>query len=93
MPNFGVKRLRLTNFSDQSSDLFYLTNINVVYADSWQNLHRPNWRIETVDWGRGYGAITPSHLGQQAAGPLCTAFSSARHLQRSSTSSDMRDLC
>jgi hypothetical protein len=26
-------------------------------------------------------------------GPLCTAFSSARHLQRRSTSSDMRDLC
>jgi hypothetical protein len=27
-----------------------------------------------VDWGRSYGATTPSHLGLKAAGPLCTAF-------------------
>jgi hypothetical protein len=45
-----------------------------------------------VDWGRGYGATTPSHLGLLGTGPLCTAFSSARHLQRCFTSSDMRDL-
>jgi hypothetical protein len=24
-----------------------------------------------VDWGRGYGATTPTHLGLSAAGPLC----------------------
>jgi len=31
---------------------------------------------------RGYGATTPSHLGRKLAGPLCTAFSSARRPQR-----------
>jgi hypothetical protein len=46
-----------------------------------------------VNWGRDYGATTPSHLGLYGTGPLCSAFSSARHLQRRSTSSDMRDLC
>jgi hypothetical protein len=46
-----------------------------------------------VDWGRGYGATTLSHLGLLGTGPLCTAFSSARHLQRRFTSSDTRDLC
>jgi hypothetical protein len=29
----------------------------------------------------------------EATGPLGTAFSSARHLQRRFTSSDMRDIC
>jgi hypothetical protein len=47
---------------------------------------------EQVDWGRGYGATTPSHLGLWGMGPLCTAFSSAHHLQRRSMSSNMRDL-
>jgi hypothetical protein len=41
-----------------------------------------------VHWGRGYGATAPSHLILEGTGPLCTAFSSARHLQRRSTSSD-----
>jgi len=45
-----------------------------------------------VDWYRGYGATTPSHLGRKLAGPLCTAFSSACRPQRRSTSSDMRAL-
>ena len=45
-----------------------------------------------VDWYRGYGATTPSHLGRKLAGPLCTAFSSARQPQRCSVSSDMRAL-
>jgi len=45
-----------------------------------------------VDWYRGYGATTPSHLGRKLASPLCTAFSSARQPQRRSTSSDMRAL-
>jgi hypothetical protein len=45
-----------------------------------------------VDWYRGYGATTPSHLGRKLAGSLCTAFSSARQPQRRSTSSDMRAL-
>jgi hypothetical protein len=45
-----------------------------------------------VDWYRGYRATTPSHLGRKLAGPLCTAFSSARQPQRRSTSSDMRAL-
>jgi hypothetical protein len=38
----------------------------------------------------GYHPVAPRSLGY---GPLCTAFSSAHHLQRPSTSSDMRDLC
>jgi hypothetical protein len=46
-----------------------------------------------IDWGRGYGVTTPSHLGLWWAGPLCTAFSSTRHLQRRSTSSDLINLC
>jgi hypothetical protein len=45
-------------------------------------------RYRSIDWGRGHTAPRPI-----AAGPLCAAFSSARHLQRRSTSSDMRDLC
>jgi len=45
-----------------------------------------------VDWYRGYGATTPSHLGRKLAGPLCTAFGSARQPQRRFTSSDMRAL-
>jgi len=45
-----------------------------------------------VDWYRGYGATTPSHLGRKLAGPLCTTFSSARQPQRRSTSRDMRAL-
>jgi len=49
-------------------------------------------RVRLVDWYRGYGATTPSHLGRKLAGPLCTAFSSARQPQRRSTSSDMRAL-
>ena len=48
---------------------------------------RPARRL--VDWYRGYGATTPSHLGRKLAGPLCTAFSSARRPQRRSSSSDM----
>jgi hypothetical protein len=39
---------------------------------------------------RGYHPVPPR---PRAAGPLCTAFSSARHLQRRSTSSDMGDFC
>jgi len=35
---------------------------------------------------------TPSHLGRKPTGPFCTAFSSARHPQRRSTSSDTRAL-
>jgi len=42
-----------------------------------------------VDWYHGYGATTPSHLGRKLAGPLCTAFSSARQARRRSMSSDM----
>jgi len=45
-----------------------------------------------VEWYRGYGATTPSHLGRKLAGPLCTAFSSARQPQKRSTSNDMRAL-
>jgi hypothetical protein len=45
-----------------------------------------------VDWSRGYGATTLSQLGLYDTGPLCNAFSSARHLQRRYTLSDMRDL-
>jgi len=50
---------------------------------------------EHVGTGRlycGYGATTPSHLGCKLAGPLCTAFISARRPQRRSTSSVMRAL-
>jgi hypothetical protein len=36
-------------------------------------------------WGRGYEAITPSHLDLSGTGPWCTALSPARHLQRRST--------
>jgi len=42
-----------------------------------------------LDWYRGYGATTLPHLGRKLAGPLCTAFSSARQPQRRSMSSDM----
>jgi len=45
-----------------------------------------------VDWCRGYGATTPSHLGRKLAGPLCTTLSSAHQPQRRSTSSDMSPL-
>jgi hypothetical protein len=45
-----------------------------------------------VYWGLGFGATTQSHLGLNSTGNLCTAISSARHLQRRSTSSDKRDL-
>jgi len=45
--------------------------------------------IRLVDWYRGYGSTTPSHLGRKLAGPLCTAFSSAHQPQRRSTSSGM----
>ena len=45
-----------------------------------------------VDRYRGYGATTPLHLGHKLAGPLCTAFSSARQPQRRSMSSNMRAL-
>jgi hypothetical protein len=48
--------------------------------------------VRLVDWRRGYGATTPSHPGRKLAGPLCTAFSSARQPQRRSTKSDMRAL-
>jgi hypothetical protein len=48
--------------------------------------------VELVDWYRGYGATTPSHLGRKPAAPLCTAFSSARQPQRRCTSSDMTAL-
>jgi hypothetical protein len=56
-------------------------------------LNEVDGRWQMADWGRGYGATTPLHLGLSGTGPLCTAFSYARHLQRRSTSSDMRDLC
>jgi hypothetical protein len=42
-----------------------------------------------VNWYRGYGATTPSCLGRKLAGPLYTAFSSARQPQTRSTSSNM----
>ena len=35
-----------------------------------------------VDWYRVYGATTPSHLGRKLAGPLCTVFSTAFHVNR-----------
>jgi len=55
--------------------------------------HFSSMKIYTgVDWYRGYGATTPSHLGRKLAGPLCTTFSSGRRPQRRSTSSDMRAL-
>jgi hypothetical protein len=43
-----------------------------------------------VDWGRGHGAITPSHLGLQLQALCAPPFSSARHLHRRSTSCDIR---
>ena len=49
-------------------------------------------RSRLVDWYRGYGDTTRSHLGRKLTGPLCTAFSSARQNQWRSTSSDMRAL-
>jgi len=56
-------------------------------------LHQPALSVvRLVDWYRGYGATTPSHLGRKLVGPLCTAFSSVRQPQRRSTSSDMRAL-
>jgi hypothetical protein len=53
---------------------------------------RLSLKSRLVDWYRCYGATTPSHLGRKLAGPLCTAFSSARQTQRRSTSSDMTAL-
>jgi hypothetical protein len=44
------------------------------------------WKI-TKD--KGYHPVAPRPI---VAGPLCTTFSSVRHLQRRSTSYDMRDL-
>jgi hypothetical protein len=45
-----------------------------------------------VDWGRGHGATNPSHLRLYLQALCAPPFSSARHLQRRSTSCDMRDL-
>jgi len=47
---------------------------------------------ERIDRYHGYGATTPSHLGRKLAGPLCTAFSSARQPQRRSMSGSMSAL-
>jgi hypothetical protein len=61
---------------------------------SWYFSHATIIRVTVrVRVGLRSGAITPMHLGLIATGPLCTAFSSARHLQRHSMPSDMRDLC
>jgi hypothetical protein len=55
----------------------YLHQTDVYTVPKTQIYTQPN-----VDWYRGYGAITPSHPGCKLAGPLCTAFSSARQPQR-----------
>jgi hypothetical protein len=44
-----------------------------------------------IHWGHGHRTTTPSHLGLQLQVLGAPPFSSARHLQRHSTSRDMRD--
>jgi hypothetical protein len=58
---------------------------------SYQHYHRKLRRVET-----GFAAtwLPPRvHLGLELAGPCAPSFSSVRHLQRRSVSSDTRDLC
>jgi hypothetical protein len=45
-----------------------------------------------VEWYRGFGATTPSHLGRKLAGPLYTAFSSARQATRQPSGNEERKL-
>jgi hypothetical protein len=68
----------------------YVTHILQSVWYEWLQNTKLTMTIMGVDWYRGYGATTPSHLGHKLAGPLCIAFSSVRQPQRRSTSSDMR---
>jgi hypothetical protein len=45
-----------------------------------------------VNWGRGHGAYHPVAPKPISSWPLCAGFNFARHLQRRSTPSDMRDI-
>jgi hypothetical protein len=60
--------------------------VRISGSNAGYTMFRGSVKGRLVDWYRGYGATTPLHLGRKLAGPLCTAFSSARQPQRLSTS-------
>jgi len=88
----------ITSYECMQLQQFEMPLLTATLVRERRTMYKHSYMIRTeessvmVDWYCGYRATTPSHLGRKLAGPLCTAFSSARRPQRHSTSSDMRAL-